>query len=361
MLDGISQSETVQLWQNTIQGTLGDPGDKAEILNSSIPLSGNYQINPADTAINGDADYFLDWRFLFSTFKQATGLSDSSPIRLFYGSSPSTNNLTDSGGDLVGGSDLYSGFSDTITPLGTGPTTGTVKFVSDLAGNGDVVQIVAGDTLYISVGDGDRNYDLSTRQTLSVQLGATSGDTAVVTLTETMPNSGIFTASIPSQSAIPVSGDGILQVTPGATVSVEYIDAIDASLNVNQTRTDSLLVELRLPAINLIKSVDQVSALPGTELVYMVHYHNTGMGAAANLIISDTIPLFTTYAAGSLRIGNADSTYATATPLTDAADADAGQASGASVIFTINTVAGDDGVTNAGSDEGKIYFKVKIN
>jgi len=35
--------------------------------------------------------------------------------------------------------------------------------------------------------------------------------------------------------------------------------------------------------------------------------------------------------------------------------------SGASVIFTITTVAGDDGVANAGTDEGKVYFKVKIN
>lgn len=361
MLDGISQIETVQLWQNTIQGTLGDPGDKAEVLYSSVSLSGNYQISLADTSINGDADYFLDWRFPFATFKQAAGLSDSSPIRLFFGSSPSTNNLTENGGDLVGASDLYIGFSDTITALGTGPATGAIKFVADLTGAGDVVQITAGDTIYIRVSDSDLNYDNATRQTTTVILRAVSGDTAVVTFTETQPNSGIFTASVPSQSGAPIPGDGILQVTPGTTVSVEYRDAIDAYLNLKQIRADSLLVYLPLPAVSLVKSVDRTSAQPGAELVYMIHYHNVGIGAASNLIIADSIPLYTSYVAGSLKMGNAASTYDTATLLTDVADGDAGQATGTGVLFTLTTVAGDDGIANAGSDEGKVYFKVRIN
>lgn len=361
MVDGISSTEVVTLWQNTVQGTLGDASDKPEILQASIPLLGNYQISPADTAINGDPDYFLDWRFPAATFKQASGLSDSSPIRLFWGSSSSANNLTKSGADLVGGSDLYSGFTDTITLLGTTPTTGTVRLVADLAGSGDVIQILAGETIYIRVDDQDLDYDNATQQTVPVTLRATSGDTVAVTLTETQLDSGIFTASLPSQSGPPVVGDTTLQVTPGATVSVEYIDRIDASLNVDQIRADSLWVELLMPAISLVKSVDQLSAQPGTEILYTVHYHNLGLGIAANLVISDAIPLSTTYQAGSLKIGNAASTYATATALTDPVDTDAGQQSGGGVIFTITSVAGDDGVANTGSDEGKVYFKVRIN
>ena len=119
MLDGISQTEVIQLWQNTIQGALGSASDKPEILQATIPLSGNYQISAADTAFNGDTDYFLDWRFPYVTFKGASGLSDYSPVRLFFGSSSSANNLSQSGADLVGGSDLYSGFSDVSTLLGT--------------------------------------------------------------------------------------------------------------------------------------------------------------------------------------------------------------------------------------------------
>lgn len=361
MVDGISRSEVVTLWQNTAQGRLGDASDKPEILQASVPLSGNYQVSPADTAINGETDYFLDWRFPAATFKQISGLSDSTPLRLFWGSSSSTNNLTSSGADLVGGSDLYSGLTDTITLLGTTPTTGTVRFVANLAGGGDVIQILPGDSIYIRVDDKDLDYDNATLQTLQVTLSATSGDTVTVALTETQSDSGIFTASIPSQSGAAVTGDAILQVTPGATVGVEYVDRLDASLNANLLRTDSLWVVLLTPAISLVKSVDQATAPPGTAILYTVYYRNSGLGAASNLIISDTIPLFTTYVVGSLKIGTTASTYATATALTDTADGDAGQVNGGSVIFTIPSVAGDDGVANSGSDEGKVYFKVRIN
>jgi uncharacterized repeat protein (TIGR01451 family) len=361
MVDGISQTETIALWENSVQGTLGDPSDKPETLRASVPLSGNYQVTAANTAINGDADYFLDWRFPYATFKQATGLTDSSPIRLFFGSSSSANALSQSGADLVGGSDLYAGFTDTITSLGTIPTSGTVRFVADLAGSGDVIQIFAGDTLYVRVDDGDVNHDNATRQTVSVTLRATSGDTAVLTLTETGASSGVFTASIPTQSGAPIAGDGILQVAPGATVAVEYVDAIDATYSANRIRADSVLVISLTPTISLVKSADQTSALPGAEILYTVQYRNLGAGTASNLIIADTIPPNTTYVAGSMRIGTTASTYATATPLTDAADADAGQVTGGSVLFTIPSVAANDNVANAGGDEGKVYFKVRIN
>lgn len=361
MVDGISRTEVITLGENTAQGTLGDPSDKPEIVQSTLLLAGNFQVSPADTSINGDLDYFLDWRFPYVTFKQVSGLTDTSPIRLFFGSSSSAMNLTSAGSDLVGGSDLYSGFTDVTTLLGTIPTTGSVKFVSDLAGNGDVIQIIAGDTLYLRVIDNDMNYNNATLQTVTVKFIATSGDTSLLTLTETDLNSGIFTASIPTQSGSPIAGDGILQVTPGATVSVEYIDGIDASYVLNQIRTDSVYVISLLPAISLIKSADPLSAPPGADILYTIHFHNSGVGAATNLIISDTIPLFTTYVTGSLKIGSAASNYTTATTLTDGVDSDSGRFIGAGVVFTVSNVSGDDGLPNAGSDEGKVYFKVRIN
>jgi uncharacterized repeat protein (TIGR01451 family) len=126
----------------------------------------------------------------------------------------------------------------------------------------------------------------------------------------------------------------------------------------NNTATDT---DTTTPLITLTKSADTATAIPGQEIIYTVYYRNIGGSAASNLVITDTIPLNTTYVAGSLKIGNAASTYATATSLTDIADTDAGQISGASVVFTITAVAGDDGAANSGSDEGKVYFKVKIN
>lgn len=358
MVDGMAKPEVITLWQNTVQGTLGDPSDRPEILHASVPVAGNYRITLADSTFGGNADYFLDWRFPYATLKNATGLTDSSPIQFFFGTSSHSNSIS---GDLVGGSDLYSGFSDVVTLVGTTPTTGEVSFVADLAGNGDVTQIFAGDTIYIRVDDNDLNYNNATLQTVTVTLIATSGDTAQVTLTETGVDTGIFTGSIPTEQGFPLAGDGILQVMPGDTVNVEYIDGIDALNNTNQIRADSLWVVALEPVISLVKSADPETAAPGGEVIYSISYHNLGQGAASNLVIVDAIPFFTTYVTGSMRIGDAESTYDTATPLTDEADGDGGHLSGNSVIFTISSVAADDGVAGSGSDEGKVYFKVAID
>lgn len=489
MIDGISKDETISLQRNSIQGSLGDPGDKTESTYASYLISGNYQINTADTSINGDQDYFLDFRFPYNILQQAMGLSDSSPIRIFGGSSSSTNNLTENGADLIGGSDLYSGFSDFVTPYGTILTTGSVKFVASLTGSGDVTEIKAGDTIYIRVADNDRNFSAATMQTLRVTITTPGGDSETVTLTETGINTGIFTSSIISFTGAPVSNDGKLQVLPGETVTVTYIDGIDANLNQNQPRTDTLTViippvltvtktvspaatpaggtitytititnsgagngyitaitdllpggfsyvtnstsgattlnpqtngqqlnwpgnwlvpkktggvdgsislsfqaragstigayynnvtvseknfgltlsgdtapiTVTAPLMNLVKQ-GKNTAVPGEEIIYSVLYHNLGNGSAHTLIIMDTVPHYTTYVANSLRLGSADSTYATATPRTDTnVDADGAEFSNNNIIFTINSVAADDATASSGPDEGKVYFKVKVD
>lgn len=121
-------------------------------------------------------------------------------------------------------------------------------------------------------------------------------------------------------------------------------------------------MEVGFPAtITLLKMVDKNTALPGDEIIYTIHYKNTGQTAAVNLIIVDTIPFNTTYVSGSLKKGSASSTYLTATSLTDIHDSDEGYITGSTVFFNIPTVAPDDGTPDSGSDEGKVYFKVKIN
>ncbi len=115
-----------------------------------------------------------------------------------------------------------------------------------------------------------------------------------------------------------------------------------------------------MPHITLTKNVDPSTATPGQDVLFTIYYRNVGGSAASNLIIFDTVPPNTTYVTGSLKSGNAASTYATANSLTDIADADVGQINGENVTFIISTVAGDDGADNAGNDEGKVYFKVRI-
>ena len=55
-----------------------------------------------------------------------------------------------------------------------------------------------------------------------------SGDSETVTLTETGINTGVFTGSIVSSAGAPNAGNGTLQVMPGETVTVTYIDTSTA-------------------------------------------------------------------------------------------------------------------------------------
>jgi len=360
MVDGVG-TEGIDLWQNTVQGTLGDPSDKSEVLHTTIPLAGNFQVSEADTAFNGDPDYFFDFRFPYSTFKTASGLTDNTPVRFFEGSSSSTNTLSEKGADLVGTSDLYASLSDFSTPYGAQLTTGVVAFVTDLAGNGDVTDIDAGDTVYIRVDDNDQNFDITTIQNLTVTLTTTGGDSETLTLVETGVDTGVFTASLPSTDAAPILGDQTLQLTPGEIVTVAYIDEIDAAQAVNQTRNDRVNVRSPQPVISLEKSVDKATALPGDVLTYTIHYRNAGQGTAHTFVLLDTIPPSTTYLAGSIRIGSAGSTYGSATPKTDTGGDDEAEINGSNIIVALTTISPDDGTPDAGTDEGKAYFKVTVD
>jgi uncharacterized repeat protein (TIGR01451 family) len=488
IVDGISQSETISLWQNTVQRTVGDPGDRAEIRTASVPLAGNFQISAANTAFNASQDYFLDWRFPYDTFKQSSGITDTTPIRLFFGSSSSADALTENGADLVGASDLIAGFSDYVIPLERTPTTGSVMFVSNLAGTGDVTSITQGDTIFIKVTDGDMNLLDTSVQTLTVVLTNQNGDTETVTLMETGVNTGVFTGSKATVSALPVAGDGTFQIRPGETITVTYIDRIDANRNTNQSRTDTLTVggpsisvsktvsaaaavagdvltytititnsgsgdawlntiqdnlsagfsyvqnsaaglttsnpsisnqtliwngswivprrvgavngsvtlsfqavaggiagiqynsavasganfspvstggtaavTMSAPVMTLTKQVAGASYTPGSVLTYSVIYRNTGSASATNFIITDAVPDNATYVPGSLRMGNAASTFATAAVKTDAADADEAEVVERNILYRVNLIAPDDGVAGAGADEGIVYFQVTID
>lgn len=154
----------------------------------------------------------------------------------------------------------------------------------------------------------------------------------------------------------------LFKARAGNTAGIFYNNIAASGTNFAQALTgDTAPVTVRAPLIQLLKAVDKAAGEPGKELVYLVHYRNVGNSQARNLDIADNIPAYTAYVPGSLRLGSASSTYESATPLTDARDADAGYVEGARVYFVIPAVAPDDGAPNAGTDEGKVFFKVKLN
>ena len=92
-----------------------------------------------------------------------------------------------------------------------------------------------GEPIFIRLTDLDQNLDATTIETVMVTVTvAATGDTEVLILTETGPNTGVFTGYIQSYvgastpgAATP--GNGQLGLEPEATITVDYVDVVDGT------------------------------------------------------------------------------------------------------------------------------------
>lgn len=316
MCDGISSPEVISLRENTDKTGVGDPSDKAEFVAAEYPLVGNHQLqeilptHPEYTAVNGDPDYFLDFRLPYSVFKSITGITDNTIIRYFAGSSRSTNNLTDNGADLVAGSTLYEMASDYITPFGTLPTSllfydGTISFVDSLSGFNDVAVAGPGDTLYLRVDDADQSSDTNPAGVIRVELSAPSGDVEVVILSATGV-SGKYTGSITTTAAGDNPGDGILQVSPDETITVTYLDAIAADRSQSVPRSDTLLMTATGTDVGVTKTSDKTVAQEGETVTFTIETTNYGPSAVSGLEITDQLPTGFSFVSATPSLGAYD-------------------------------------------------------
>jgi uncharacterized repeat protein (TIGR01451 family) len=126
--------------------------------------------------------------------------------------------------------------------------------------------------------------------------------------------------------------------------------AVDDQLALTDTTVVGVGGELRLTkqVQNLTQgtppSTGRADGRPGEVLEYCIAYQNQGASPVTQVVLTDPIPFFTDYQAGTLRLG--------ASPLTDAADADAGEVSRGLVRVRIGTLAAGAG--------GQVCYRVKI-
>jgi uncharacterized repeat protein (TIGR01451 family) len=294
MIDGIANPEVMYLAKNTVQGTLGDASDKAELIQwqENLNYGANYRIVSAGSIFpvaSPTEDFFIDWKIPFDVFKSSLGIGDDTLIRYFVGSA---NNAMVLNADLCEGSgqtSLSLGLSDFVLPNGQEPDTGSATFVTALDGSGDLTEFYAGSTIFIRVDDNDRNGIASQSETITLTVSAASGDNLTLTLTETGTDSGIFTAPLPTSDGTPIAGDGTLQVSPIEIITASYVDSTDASYFVDQIRTDTARA---LPAADLAvsKSVDDSTPNEGETVTYTVAIFNNGPSAASGIQITDQLP-----------------------------------------------------------------------
>ena len=87
-----------------------------------------------------------------------------------------------------------------------------------------------GEPVFIHLTDHDRNRDASVLDAVDVRIRSlATGDSETLRLTETGPNTGEFVGYVPSAVGAAVVGDCVLQVTRDSTITVDYVDPLDAT------------------------------------------------------------------------------------------------------------------------------------
>ena len=150
--------------------------------------------------------------------------------------------------------------------------------------------VPAGDALAVTVTDADLNVNSSVAEsvTVIVQNGAT-GEAESVVLTETGPATGIFTGTVGTilGSAAGASGDGVLVVRPGDSLTATYQDALTAAGGA-ATRTASSLVVADV--IRLDKRALKDEVLVGEIVGFVVTATNTASSPIPGVILEDALP-----------------------------------------------------------------------
>ena len=113
------------------------------------------------------------------------------------------------------------------------PITDTDNVLGGITGVVDITDTsVPGDTLDISVADNDLNQDINIIETIEViVVNDNTGESEIITLTETGADTGIFEGTVETVSGI-IAGtdnDGVLNTQAGDTVTVTYDDVLDVT------------------------------------------------------------------------------------------------------------------------------------
>jgi len=250
-------------------------------------------------------------------------------------------------------------------PVATGPGEAVLRFELTNQGNGPEAfrlianPAVAGNDFDVTVTaiaidrNGNGTYDAGVDELLGApQLTAELAPDTVLTLfvlVEVPAGATDTQTSAVELVAEAVTGNG----APGTVFAGAGVDGGDAIVGTTEARALARgNLEVGVTAVALTKAVTLrdpfggTGAVPGTIASFTITATVSGSGSVADLVVTDAIPAGTTYAPGSLALDG--------TPLTDAADADAGTAAQADGIrVDLGDVAG--GSTHA------ITFDVAID
>ncbi len=150
------------------------------------------------------------------------------------------------------------------------------------------------------------------------------------------------TAALLVQIAIPSLGSAGVTDTITVTATSRFDGAVRSAVR------DVLAVSSAPIAFNITKQVDRPTAAAGDILTYTLDYTTSGTDSASAVQLADSIPIGTSYVAGTIRVNGV--------AVTDAADGDAGRL----VAVGNGVVAVNLGTVAAGA-AGSVTFQSRVN
>jgi hypothetical protein len=146
----------------------------------------------------------------------------------------------------------------------------TTRFTD--SGGVDVTQYALGvEGIYVTVEDADENTDSGLAETISVTVSdSETGDSEVLTLTETGADTGVFrnTEGLSSISGAGSSGNGTLNTASGSTITAVYVDKDGEA----DTASDTAVMVMRTPSTTSFTDnvgAQQAEYYLGTQLIYV--------------------------------------------------------------------------------------------
>jgi len=142
-------------------------------------------------------------------------------------------------------------------------TTGSVS-VKDSTYTSSITAIKPADTLYIEITDSDLNNNSgANNDNAYVTVTTKNGDSETIFIKEDSTTANRFRVTLTSSSSsTPTTNNGNLELTGGDSITVTYVDSLDANDLVNQSRTATVLVITGTGIVNIV----EIAISPGDTL-----------------------------------------------------------------------------------------------
>lgn len=300
-----------------------NPGDTVAVSVTDADLVGTGTLTV--TVVNADTGETETLTLTEST--TTPGLFEGT-VATVFGTSAGTDN--DGTFNTQSGNTLTVTYNDALTSTGqtANPTdSGTVNGGSD-ATVSLTPESMPGDTLALSVTDIDLNTNPSSLETTTVSLTNTrTGEVETVIVTETGPNTGVFTATLntSANAADNANNSGVIFTNAGDTLTLSYTDMQNMIGGPQTLTAQDAVMGLAITKTATLLDGGDGRADAGDILRYTFTVRNAGLVTLSNITITDAKVPVTGGPLVTLASGATDTTTFTADYALSQIDIDAGQ------------------------------------